>query len=120
MAIEAVGRPDTVALATGAVRNGGTAVLVGLPPAGAAAELDVADLVVREKRVVGSMYGGGEPAVTLERLYAGPDRLELAGMLGPRFALEDVDDAVALALAGESGRVLVVPGGVDAAELDSL
>jgi Zn-dependent alcohol dehydrogenase len=120
VAIEAVGRPDTVALATGAVRNGGTAILVGLPPGGAAAELDVADLVVREKRVVGAMYGGGEPAVTLERLYAGPERLELAAMLGPRFALDQVDEAVALARAGESGRVLVVPGGVDAGELDTL
>jgi Zn-dependent alcohol dehydrogenase len=120
VAVEAVGRPDTVALATGSVRNGGTAILVGLPPAGAAAELDVADLVVREKRVVGAMYGGAEPAVTLERLYAGSERLELAGMLGPRFALEDVDEAVELALAGESGRVLVVPGGVDAGELDTL
>jgi S-(hydroxymethyl)glutathione dehydrogenase / alcohol dehydrogenase len=106
---EAVGAQATFELAMGAVRNGGTVVVAGIPPAGTSVRLDPSDLVVREKTVVGTMYGRGEPAVTLERLFAGPDRLELASMIGPRFPLDDVDDAVALALAGESGRVLVEP-----------
>jgi len=43
----------------------------------------------------------------LEHVQAG--RLELAGSLGPSFPLDRVDDAVNASLAGEAGRVIVVP-----------
>ena len=36
-------------------------------------------------------------------------RLDLASTLGPSFPLERVDEAVQASLAGEAGRVLVVP-----------
>jgi S-(hydroxymethyl)glutathione dehydrogenase/alcohol dehydrogenase len=106
-AFEAVGAQRTFELAVGAVRNGGTAIIVGIPPAGTTLALDYADLVVREKTVIGSMYGTGEPEVTLGKLFDAPLRLELASMIGPRFDLEDIDAAIECALRGESGRVLV-------------
>jgi hypothetical protein len=43
----------------------------------------------------------------LEHVRAG--RLDLASSLGPSFPLERVDEAVQASLAGESGRVLVLP-----------
>jgi Zn-dependent alcohol dehydrogenase len=36
-------------------------------------------------------------------------RLDLASSVGPSFPLERADDAVQASLAGEAGRVLVVP-----------
>jgi S-(hydroxymethyl)glutathione dehydrogenase/alcohol dehydrogenase len=45
--------------------------------------------------------------VLLEHVRAG--RLELAGLVGERYPLERADEAVAAALAGHGGRVLVTP-----------
>lgn len=108
-AFEAVGAQASFELAVSAVRNGGTTIIVGIPPAGTTVPFDFADLVVREKTIVGSMYGTGQPAETLATLLAGPGRLELSSMIGPRFALQDVDEAFRCALEGTSGRVLVHP-----------
>ena len=108
---EAVGSQETFELAVGAVRNGGTTIVVGIPPTGTGVTLGAADIVVREKTVVGSMYGTGEPKVTLDKLLGGPAQLELASMLGPRFALDEVNAAFDSALGGDEGRVLVLPNG---------
>ena len=43
----------------------------------------------------------------LDHVRAG--RLDLASSLGPSFPLDRVDDAVEASLAGEAGRVLVIP-----------
>lgn len=111
LAFDAVGDPETSALALRWTRNGGQAVLVGLPAAGARLDLDPAEFSRREKLLTGSMYGSEDPAVALpvllEHVRAG--RLELEPLLGPSYALDDVNDAVAASLAGSPGRVLVTP-----------
>jgi hypothetical protein len=43
----------------------------------------------------------------LEHVRAG--RLDLASSLGPSFPLDRVDEAVQASIAGEAGRVLVIP-----------
>lgn len=106
---EAVGAQLTFELAVAAVRNGGTTIVVGLPPTGTTVTFDPIDLVAREKTIVGSMYGSGEPAATLGKLFEGPARLDLASMVGPRFTLDEVNEAIECALSGESARVLVHP-----------
>jgi Zn-dependent alcohol dehydrogenase len=57
------------------------------------------------------MYGSEDPAVALpvllEHVRAG--RLELKALLGPTFALENVNDAIEASLAGSAGRVVVQP-----------
>jgi len=110
-AFDAVGDPSTTRAALGLARSGGTAVVVGLPAAGLRLDLDPGELVRREKRLTGSMYGSEDPAVALplllEHVRAG--RLELASLLGPSFPLERADEAVRTSLAGEPGRVLVTP-----------
>jgi Zn-dependent alcohol dehydrogenase len=106
---DAVGDPRTTAVTLELTRPGGRAVLVGLPAAGARLDLDPALFVRREKWLTGTMYGSEDPAVALpillEHVRAG--RLLLEPLLGPRFALEDVNEAVAASLAGSPGRVLV-------------
>ncbi len=111
VAVEAVGSPATVALALACARPAGLAVLVGMPAAGARLDLDPTEFTNREKTMRGSVYGSWEPAegldVLLRHLEAG--ELVLDRLLGERFGLERVDDAVATALAGSGGRVLVEP-----------
>lgn len=108
---DAVGDPATTATALRFTRDGGTTVIVGLPAQGLRLDLDPFELIGKEKHLTGTLYGSEDPAVSLpamlEHVRAG--RLDLASSLGPRFPLDQVDDAVAASLAGEAGRVLVVP-----------
>ena len=110
-AFDAVGDPATTAAALRFTRDGGTTVIVGLPAQGLRLDLDPFELIRREKRLTGTLYGSEDPAVSLpamlEHVRAG--RLELAALLGPSFPLDRANEAVNASLAGEPGRVLVVP-----------
>jgi S-(hydroxymethyl)glutathione dehydrogenase / alcohol dehydrogenase len=110
-AFDAVGAPETTGVALRWTRNGGTAVIVGLPAAGARLDLDPADFNRREKFLTGSMYGSQDPAVALPVLldHVRAGRLQLEPLLGPRFGLDDVNEAIEASLAGAPGRVLVTP-----------
>jgi S-(hydroxymethyl)glutathione dehydrogenase / alcohol dehydrogenase len=108
---DAVGGPQAAATALAAIRSGGTAVIIGLSKPGQRVEVDPIDMVVHEKTLVGSIYGSGDPVEMGGRLLSRiADRtLTIEGMIGETFALEDINDAVNLALAGTGGRVLVIP-----------
>jgi S-(hydroxymethyl)glutathione dehydrogenase/alcohol dehydrogenase len=108
---DAVGDPSTTATALRFTRSGGTSVIVGIPAVGLRLDLDPGDFNRREKWLTGTMYGSEDPAVALpvllEHVRAG--RLELAPLVGPRYPLDEVNEAVEASLAGTAGRVLVVP-----------
>ena len=111
VAFDAVGSPETGALALRWTRNGGTTVIVGLPAAGERLDLDPFEFSRKEKRLTGSMYGSEDPAVALPKLleHVRAGRLELTSLVGPRFGLDDVNEAFAASLGGSPGRVLVIP-----------
>ena len=108
---DAVGAAATTGTALRFTREGGTTVVVGLPAQGQRLDLDPWELIRKEKRLTGTMYGSEDPAVALptmlEHVRAG--RLDLASSLGPSFPLDRVNDAVEASLAGEAGRVVVLP-----------
>ena len=108
-AFDAVGSAETGALALRWTRNGGTAVIVGLPAAGERLDLDPFEFSRKEKILTGSMYGSEDPAVALPTLleHVRAGRLELASLLGPRFALDEVNEAFRASLEGSPGRVVV-------------
>ena len=108
---DAVGDPATTATALRFTRDGGTTVIVGLPAQGLRLDLDPFELIRREKLLTGTLYGSEDPAVSLPAMleHVGAGRLELASSLGPSFPLERVNEAVEASIAGEAGRVLVVP-----------
>jgi S-(hydroxymethyl)glutathione dehydrogenase/alcohol dehydrogenase len=110
-AFDAVGNPDTVSLALRFTRSSGTCVIVGLPAAGARFDIDPAEFNRREKFLTGTMYGSEDPAVALPLLldHVRAGRLKLRELLGPSFALEQVNEAFEAALSGSPGRVLVRP-----------
>ena len=111
VSLDAVGTPQTTALALRWTKNGGRAVVVGLPAAGERLDLDPAEFVRREKELAGSLYGSEDPRralpVLLEHVRSGALRLE--PMVGEHFSLDDVDAAVEASLAGAPGRVIVTP-----------
>ena len=110
-AFDAVGTPETVALALDVTRSSGTCVIVGLPPAGVRLDLDPAHFNRREKWLTGTMYGSEDPAVALPVLldHVRAGRLELHSLVGPTYRLDDVNEAVETSLAGAAGRILVTP-----------
>jgi S-(hydroxymethyl)glutathione dehydrogenase/alcohol dehydrogenase len=112
VALDVVGDPATTATALEHTRDGGLTVIVGIPAAGRRLDLDPAQLIRREKRLTGTLYGSADPAVALPQLLAhlASGRLDLVSLVGPRFALDDVNAAIETSLAGSPGRVHVIPG----------
>jgi S-(hydroxymethyl)glutathione dehydrogenase/alcohol dehydrogenase len=110
-AFDAVGDPSTTQLALRHTRNGGTCVIVGLPAAGARLQIDPAELIRREKRLTGTIYGSQDPAVAMPILLAHvrAGRLDLASLVGRSFPLSELNEAMQASNAGEPGRVLVNP-----------
>lgn len=111
-AIEAVGRPETLASAVSMLRPLGTAVAVGLGAVGQTFAVPVNELVQHQKRVVGSLYGSSVPAIDLPLIFdlyrSGSLPLDL--LLGERYPLDRIGDALAALEHGAIGRSVIVPG----------
>jgi S-(hydroxymethyl)mycothiol dehydrogenase len=109
---DVVGRPETVELGLRMLGHAGTLVYIGLPQPGAEAVVPLDRLFNRRARIVVSHGGDHVPAddfPLLARL-ALEGRLDLAGMVSKRIALEDVEQAFADMEAGDVIRSVVVPG----------
>ena len=110
-AFEALGRVEVAEQAFRSVRDGGTTVLIGQPPIGQTAGLDVYNATQFEHTILGSNLGGAVPALhvpQLARLVAA-GLLEIAPLVTHRFALEEINEAIAMTASGEAGRVVVLP-----------
>jgi Zn-dependent alcohol dehydrogenase len=107
------GRPDTLSQAFDVLCAGGTLVAVGLGARDVRLAVPVNALVQREKRIVGSLYGSSNPLVDvphlLELYRAG--RLPIGALIGERYSLESINDAVADLTGGGVGRAIVLPNG---------
>ncbi|WP_208543697.1 zinc-binding dehydrogenase [Rathayibacter sp. VKM Ac-2804] len=109
--VEAVGRPETLASAVAMLQPGGTAVAVGLGRVGQRFDIPVNDLVQKQKRVVGSLYGSSIPQLDLPRIFElyRSGALPLDELVGERFALDEIGAAFAALEHGSVGRSIVVP-----------
>lgn len=94
-AFDVVGRGSTFELALRLLAGGGTAVLIGLSPAGERAEVDLPDFFARRSRVLVSHGGDHLPAEDFPLLarYALDGKLDLAGMVSKVISLDQVVDA---------------------------
>jgi Zn-dependent alcohol dehydrogenase len=110
-AIEAIGRPATLRQALEATAAGGTVVAVGLGSADTEFAVPLNQLVQRQKRVVGSLYGSSNPPIDLPRIFelylAG--RLPIDRLIGERMPLSEVATAYEHLVAGAVGRGILVP-----------
>jgi S-(hydroxymethyl)glutathione dehydrogenase/alcohol dehydrogenase len=108
-AFEVVGSPATIRLAWDVLAPGGTAVVVGLAPAGVEVSLPAIELL-SEKALIGSYYGSADPAETLPGLVelVRDGRLDLAEVVSHLIELEQVPEALERLRAGEGGRSVVI------------
>jgi S-(hydroxymethyl)glutathione dehydrogenase/alcohol dehydrogenase len=108
-AFEVIGRADTIRLAWGAIRPGGTVVVVGLAPKGVDAAVPAIEFL-SDKSLRGTYYGSGNPAAELPE-YA---RLALDGTLDLAAVVTHVDDLDGIEAAldrlrrGEGARTVIV------------
>ena len=111
--IEAVGSPPTIQAAIEATAIGGTTAMVGMAPTGTKASFDPFVFTAQEKSLVGSMYGSADPAVTAASVLAASTsgEMDLASMLGLTFSLEQINEGIDAALAGNQGRTTILPNG---------
>lgn len=112
-AFEVVGRPETIRLAWGAVRPGGTVVVVGLAPIGVDAAVPAIEFL-SDKSLRGTFYGSGDPAAELPELarLALDGTLELGGVVTHVDTLDGVQAALDRLRRGEGARTVLL---VDAA-----
>jgi S-(hydroxymethyl)glutathione dehydrogenase/alcohol dehydrogenase len=108
-AFEAIGRPETIREAWDALRPGGTAVVVGLPPKGSTVEIDTWGFI-NEKTLRGTFLGSAridEDVPALVDLYARGELL-LDELVSDRIPLSALPEAFERLRAGEAVRQLVV------------
>jgi Zn-dependent alcohol dehydrogenase len=108
-AFEVVGSAATIRTAWDALRPGGTAIVVGLAPAGVEVALPAIEFL-SEKAIRGSYYGSADPAEVfpglIELVRSG--RLELGDVVSDLIELEDVEAALQRLRRGEGERSVVI------------
>ncbi len=106
---DTVGAPATLAQALACARKGGTVVVTGLSRLDALAGIKLFPFVMQEKRLVGSLYGSGQPARDVPRLVElyREGRLKLAELATRTYRLEGVNDALAALSSGEGARGII-------------
>ena len=106
---EVVGRSATTRAAYDAARRGGAVVVVGAGAQDDRVSFSMGELFFNEKRILPSMYGGGDVRRTVDRVLdlwrAG--RIDLEHMITHRVRLEDVNDALAQMRSGEALRTVI-------------
>jgi S-(hydroxymethyl)glutathione dehydrogenase / alcohol dehydrogenase len=95
VAIDNTGNVDVIALASRLTSGRGRTVLVGVPPKGATAAISTLPLHF-EKRLVGSHGGESRPDIDIPRYVrlVADGRLSLAGVVGRRYPLDGVNEAI--------------------------
>jgi S-(hydroxymethyl)glutathione dehydrogenase/alcohol dehydrogenase len=108
-AFEALGRPETIAVAIELIGRGGQAILIGMAPPEARVGIDALTTTLEERCVRGSWYGSCVPLrdiPLLVDLYR-DGRLRLDPLI-TTCGLDDVNDAFARMEAGETARSVIV------------
>jgi Zn-dependent alcohol dehydrogenase len=109
--IEAVGRPETLQQGISCLAPGGTLVAIGLGRVDSTFAVPVNELVQRQKRIVGSLYGSSNPLIDLPRIFALylAGRLPLDQLVGDERPLSEVNEAYEQLRSGVAGRTILVP-----------
>ncbi|RLA45745.1 MAG: alcohol dehydrogenase [Gammaproteobacteria bacterium] len=108
-AFEAIGVKQTVEQACGMARRGGAAVIVGVVPAGTKIEFDGLDLVLQQKRILGSIMGSNRFRIDMPRYveFYMSGRLQLDEMISERFKLEEINEAIQKLRDGKVARGVI-------------
>ncbi len=106
---DAVGTPGTLTSALASTRKGGTVVLTGLSRVDSQGTIGMFPFVMQEKRLIGSVYGSGNPARDIPRLVSlyQEGRLKLTELVARTYPLDAINDALADLAASDGARGVV-------------
>ena len=109
-AFDCVGLGSLTATAFGALRKGGTAVVVGVAPARDTTTLRTAALTFDEKTLTGSYFGSARPRLDFPRLIGlyQNGRLMLDEMITRSYTLDEATQAFDDMVAGRNARGVIV------------
>jgi S-(hydroxymethyl)glutathione dehydrogenase/alcohol dehydrogenase len=106
---DTVGSPATLTAAIACTRKGGAVVLTGLSRQDAQGSIPMFPFVMQEKRLIGSVYGSGQPLKDIPRLVSlyQDGRLMLNELVSRTYALDKVNDALAALAASDGARGVI-------------
>ena len=106
---DTVGSPATLTLALACTRKGGAVVLTGLSRMDAQGAIAMFPFVMQEKRLLGSVYGSGQPARDIPRLVSlyQEGKLKLGELVSRTYALDNVNDALTALAASDGARGVI-------------
>ena len=109
-AFECVGFGSVLAQAYGALRKGGTAVMVGVAGAKDTTTVRTATLTFEEKTLTGSMFGSARPREDFPRLLSlyKAGRLKLDELITRRYSIDEAPEAFADLASGRNARGVIV------------
>ncbi|WHM38933.1 Zn-dependent alcohol dehydrogenase [Streptomyces sp. BPTC-684] len=106
---EVVGKSATARTAYGATRRGGTLCVVGAGAMDDFFQVNMFELFFDEKRILPSLYGGGDVLRSYERAIAlwRAGRIDLEGLITHRVPLAGINDALDQMRTGEALRTCI-------------
>jgi S-(hydroxymethyl)glutathione dehydrogenase/alcohol dehydrogenase len=106
---DTVGNPATLTTALAATKKGGTVVLTGLSRVDAQGAIAMFPFVMQEKRLMGSVYGSGQPRQDIRQLVSlyQAGRLKLRELVARTYPLDRINDALAALAASDGARGVV-------------
>jgi S-(hydroxymethyl)glutathione dehydrogenase/alcohol dehydrogenase len=106
---DTVGSPATLTTAMACVRKGGTVVLTGLSRVDSQGSVAMFPFVMQEKRLIGSVYGSGNPASDIPRLVSlyQEGRLKLAELVSRTYSLDKINEALSALAASDGARGII-------------
>ncbi|MET7615443.1 Zn-dependent alcohol dehydrogenase [Streptomyces sp. NPDC005408] len=106
---EVVGKSATARTAYETTRRGGTLCIVGAGAMDDYLQLNMFELFFDEKRILPSMYGGGDVLTSYERAIVlwRAGRIDLEGLITHRVQLAEINDALAQMRTGEALRTCI-------------
>lgn len=106
---DTVASPKTITVALESARKGGTVVLTGLSRTDTLASIPVFPFVMHEKRLIGSLYGSGQPLKDIRRLVTlyQEGKLKLLELANRTYHLDNVNEALSALASGEGARGII-------------
>ena len=93
---DTVGSPPTLTTAINATKKGGTVVVTGLSRVDAQGTISMFPFVMQEKRLIGSVYGSGQPMRDIPRLVSlfEEGKLKLRELVARTYPLSAINSAL--------------------------
>lgn len=106
---DSVGSPATLTSALAASKKGGTVVVTGLSRVDAQGTIGMFPFVMQEKRLIGSVYGSGQPRRDIPKLVAlfQEGRLKLRELVARTYPLAGINDALRALESSDGARGVI-------------